>query len=69
MKKRIKQEAAVLLAGADLIATMTEFCKECEDREDLGIAIAAIRQYVEKGFIDEAYIDRLDELYDLRKKQ
>jgi len=69
LKKKIEQDAAEMLAGASMIGMMTDLCKECDVKEDLGVAIKALRQYVEKGVIDEAYIDDLDELYDIKKKQ
>ncbi len=68
MKKKIELEAAEMSAGADLVGMMTDLCKDCDLKKDLGEAIKALRQYVEKGSIDNAYIDNLDELYDLRRK-
>ena len=66
MKKKTEQEAAEMVAGANLVGMMTDLCKECDIKEDLGVAIKALRQYVEKGSIDDANIDNLDELYDLQ---
>ncbi len=69
MKKKFEREAAEMVAGANLVGMMIDLCKDCDLKKDLGVAINALRQYVEKGSIVNAYIDHLDELYDLRKKQ
>jgi hypothetical protein len=49
MKKKKEQEATEMVVGADLVGMMTDLCKECDIKKDLGVAIKALRHTSKKG--------------------